>query len=248
MKGNKKYFRFGIICGLVCIVFGITMYFLLDNLKTMQAGYEQNDSEGYFVIDFINNQLGISEASPNIDIATSQGYVTLLWAIGETWHFTTSPITPVSFSAWENINYDATYMNADDILVSILDCSGNVIGWYDNLNLISNEIDISALSASTYPCIKAKTTLTNNMNIPPSINTLTVNWMSLSQYLLILEWNSFFIPWQNNAFSLKYSLSYVDDQDVVIYAQLSDMTNGNITWYTPPYSQDLDMIFVSAEQ
>ncbi len=217
----------------------------------MESWYEQNNSEWYFSIDFLQDQGWLSQSHGDIIFNTTWGTVSLSGQQNLSSGFiVSSPINPVSFQSGWNIEFDiAQLANPDDIKIDILDCnSWTVIPGYSWLSLTANHVDISAIDPSAFACIYAKVKLFKHEEISPLINAIKITRTPLAQYLSILQAPDTINADEPFMVNLQYSLSYVDDIWAVAYISLPQKSQATITGYTTWYQQDLNPIFISAEQ
>jgi hypothetical protein len=216
-----------------------------------QARYIQNDNNGFFLLEFAQNQFGIQTWS-SITINTAAGTATMSSGSLSA-SVTTVQILPPSFSAWDTIQLTTTKPSNTTITVDILNCSGNTIAWYSALPYNSAGIDISSLNPTLYQCIQVKTNLwrLSSSTISPSLSKIKVNWSPLPLFLIKSSIDVSSPACESTTFNVRFSVNYVDEQNVVVWAQLpmsSNITGSRVYNYSGGYGQfpSLDPTFIDA--
>jgi len=74
-----------------------------------------------------------------------------------------------------------------------------------------------------------------------------VSWEPLAQYLITTSGPEKFTAGTIATLQVRYSLSYVDDNNVFLYSQIPSTTNSRISSNTSSYNQNLNLSFVSAD-
>jgi uncharacterized repeat protein (TIGR01451 family) len=219
--------------------------------KDVEAKFTQDNNNGYYDLDFRDNETGLEPPEhgkrSNVSIDTQSG-VANLTLTDQDGYFTTSTITPSSFANWKDIEIEGIYNHPNDVLVSLLDCSGNLdpISDFQNIPLNQNKIDISSLDKNTYGCIKVRLDLSSQNTVKPVINNLRVNWNPLPVFLIKHSTDSEVQAGQKIVYQVNFSTSFADAAGTVIWVKLPNIDDGTIKDFDPSYGQDLTPTFTSA--
>src|SRR4051812_14483309 len=96
------------------------------------GSFVQNESSGYFFIDFNGNQQGIlSNGAPfreRISVDTILGKAQIQSGFTEG-YFTTAQIKPISFNSWDRIIINANMQSPNDLKVTLHDCPAAPSVW-----------------------------------------------------------------------------------------------------------------------
>lgn len=226
-------------------------------LPSSEASYIHNNNIGFFLVDFLDNEEGIVSASDplrdNIEIDTLTGTAMIedqnlpdpLLPAG---YFTTANVQPSSFQQWNSVELKANYSQADDISVTIYDCQSTpaVIPGFDNQPLIGGRVNISTIDPSTYSCLRVRVNLEKNGAISPQVSEVKATWTPLPVLLVGIDGDTAVQSGNGIQYSIRYSVSYADDNGVVVWAELPQEDRGSITNFTPSYNQKIEPVFVSA--
>jgi len=139
------------------------------------------------------------------------------------------------------------YSNEWEIKVSVLDCTWSTLSWYNKITRDWIDIDISQISNTGYNCLKFRVDMQQLWTRPPSLEEINTTRKPLPVFYNTIEWQTWSIVWEESTLILKYSLSYLDDNDSILYIELPSKLNWLITGYTISYNQNLDIEFISAE-
>jgi hypothetical protein len=101
--------------------------------------------------------------------------VSITASVNSTTGTATIPLTPSDLKKWGNVKFDATFPVGGSVKCAILDSSNNVLKADVTATAGTNYLDISDISATTYPSIKAKVTLNrvSTSDTTPSIKEST---------------------------------------------------------------------------
>jgi uncharacterized repeat protein (TIGR01451 family) len=148
-------------------------------------------------------------------------------------------IAPPSFDAWEQVCLDATFSANTDLRISILDASNNsVIPGYANLDMstldINGCLDISGISATTYPEIKVRIDHIRGTTTP-LVKQLQVKWNPLTVLLFDKEAPVEVLAGQTFRYKLRISANFVNARDVVLYDQLPRSSDNTVLYETGEY-------------
>lgn len=220
----------------------------------IQAGltfgtYYQNESSGYFLVDFNGSEQGIVSAGDpereNITVDTIAG-IAGITDPETSGFFTTNEIEPASVDSWDKITMVANHADiaGSDVTITVNDCSGNNLIPATPFDLIAgvNGIDISSIS-NTETCIKVRVDLAEYNSINPTIDWLKVKWNPEPVYLLSMPAPSNASAGSSVNFSIGYSVSYVNDTNTIIWAPLPTAVGGT---FTGAFNQTLETTFISA--
>ncbi len=192
--------------------------------------------------DGYSDGLGIS-SSTNVTVDGSAGVVKLVSG-ATSGNYTTVDVIPTSFRAWKEITLSGDYASASDILVDVLDGSGNVIAGYSNLSILT-PIDISGISADTYDKLKVRVKLNKSGAVAPSVDELKVSWDPLSYILLDKSAPDTEPAGDIISYHIRYSVNFVKASELVIWDKLPNQGDGSVVLPTD-YGQDDSSTFVSA--
>jgi large repetitive protein len=215
------------------------------------ADFQQSDGDGYFNIDFKNSQAGIAADGPpwrsNINVNTSAGTAGLTTA-ATSGYFTTGEIRPLSFRAWDKVEITANVSDARDMKVSVYDCSAvpTPVAALQNLTATGGIVDISSLSAASYPCLRVKVDLATNGPVRPVIDNLRVSWDELPVFLVAHSGTPTSPVGTKLDYQVKYSVNYSDEDGVVVWVPLPQIDRATVTDFTAAYSQTPNPTFVAA--
>ena len=178
--------------------------------------------------DSYNDQLGIS-ASTNVQLNVFNGSVALMWGL-TSGSMTTTEIKPPSYDAWETVCLQGTYSSTSQFTVDVLHGTNNAV-LLTGLSMDANGcFDISSLPA-TLPSIKVRVNfIQGGSPVSPILNELEVSWNPITQ--LLLDKGTRFETVQAGglfAWRIRYSVSYVEGLDVLIWDQLPTVANGGVT-------------------
>jgi uncharacterized repeat protein (TIGR01451 family) len=228
------------------------IYPIFGYVQFAEASFAQNNSLGSWNVDFNNNQQGVApDGAPlrqNITVDTTSGIAKI--TTGQTaGYFHTTTVAPNSFTAWDKVTVDATYSAANDVRVSLTDCATptpNAIAGFQNMTLGPGGIvNISGLS-NTYTCIKTRVDLVDSGGPRPVINDVKVTWVPLPVFLVSHTVQPTRAVGDTLVYAINYSVSYVTDPAVIVWAELPSVAAGTVTNYTAGYGVTPDPTFVSA--
>jgi uncharacterized repeat protein (TIGR01451 family) len=228
------------------------IYPIFGYVQFAEASFAQNNSLGSWNVDFNNNQQGVApDGAPlrqNITVDTTSGIAKI--TTGQTaGYFHTTTVAPNSFTAWDKVTVDATYSAANDVRVSLTDCATptpNAIAGFQNMTLGPGGIvNISGLS-NTYTCIKTRVDLVDSGGPRPVINDVKVTWVPLPVFLVSHTVQPTRSVGDTLVYAINYSVSYVTDPAVIVWAELPSVAAGTVTNYTAGYGVTPDPTFVSA--
>ncbi len=218
------------------------------------AGYTQNDNLGTFRVDFNGNQQGIvSQSDPlrsNIDVDVVAGKAKIASGFNSGF-FTTAPIQPASFSSWDKIKISPLVMSTqNDIKGSLYTCdpvpifiAGFSVPAVFNA---AKEINISSLNPVLYPCVRARFDMTKTTGASPELDWVEVSWDPLPVFLITENVQTNVDAGDRFTVSINYSVSFVDSNGTVIWAELPTSANGTITNFTAAYNQNPSINTVSS--
>lgn len=222
------------------------------------ATFTQNDNQGFFLIDFNNNQDGIVSASEtdlrqNIDVDIVAG-VAKLSSGATSGFFTTAEIRPASFTQWDYIRVIApVFSSIQNITGSLYTCDATpvAIPGYQNMQFAGTNliVSISSLSTTTYPCIRVRVDMINqtgNDGLSPILDSIRVSWDPKPLFLVSVSTPPSIQAGGVYSATVSYSNSYVDATGVVVWMELPTYLNGSITNYTSAYNQNPQTSFSSA--
>jgi len=251
----RKRVLFGVIFSMIFagVISYVSQNWLTVEVETL-ASYEQDNNNGYFLVDFLNNQSGIAAEGSlerdNINVDTQVG-VAELADDTQPGYFTTVEIRPVSFRKWEEIEIVGNFASGDDVAVSLYDCgepnpSPIPPGDLPEMALIGGRIDIGLLNKESYACIRVRVDLNNGTGIAPIVDDVKITWTKLPVFLISESVTSEVLSGDNITYVINYSSSYADDSNVVIWSRVPTVGNGGISNYTVGFGQDLGVMFESA--
>ncbi len=239
----------------VAIITMVIFSGIIGCINYARAAFVQNDSEGFFNVDFQSNQQGVAAGgSPvlernNISVDTFAGNLQLQ-AGQASGHLMTTSVTPTSFSAWGKVVIDATYSNSTDVLVSLYDCAGtpNPVVGYQNMTLDNNgEVDISALSIAN-GCLRPRIELAETVSSPrPLVDNFRITWSPLPVFLTNVLSNPTQDVGETLTYSIRYSVSYASSAGVVVWVPIPRVATSTVTTFTPAYAQSPNPTFVAAD-
>ncbi|HSO83818.1 hypothetical protein, partial [Thiocapsa sp.] len=185
--------------------------------------------------DDYNDSLGVASVAQT-EVNTAAGIVQLEsgQASGS---YRTVTIRPNSFSAWGALTLQANYSAVGDLQVEVLDPADTVLlGGPVNY---AGPIDLSSLSAATYPELRVRVTLTAGAT-RPTVSQLNVTWTPKSFILLNKKAPEEVQAGQQINYRINYSVAFVGATDLVVWDTLPAMT------YPADFGQNDNVTFVSA--
>ncbi|YCM45720.1 SdrD B-like domain-containing protein [Verrucomicrobiaceae bacterium 227] len=157
--------------------------------------------------------------------------------------YTTVRIKPTSFDAWGNLTLDGIWSATNDVQVTILD-SSNGDAVVSGPTPYTGPLSLAGLDPVTYPELKVKVSLTEGA-VKPSITKLVVDWNPISQLLIDKLAPGSVLAGRQISYRVRYSVSFVQAEDLVIYDQLPHTDDGTMT-YPVDYGQNDNLSFVTA--
>jgi hypothetical protein len=106
-------------------------------------------------------------------------------------------------------------------------------------------INVASLSSS-YTCVKVRVDLNDSGGPRPVVNDVKMTWIPLPVFLLSHTAQSTRSVGDTLVYVINYSVSYVTDPGVVVWAELPSVANGTVTNYTASYGVLPNPTFVSA--
>jgi uncharacterized repeat protein (TIGR01451 family) len=252
LRGSGKIIRF--LQSTLLIAF---VLFQVGEALVAFGEYTQNNNTGSFFLTFKNNDQGLVndlQLDTNGDIMRQDitvDTVSDFLKIADTkssGFFTTIEIHPSSFQDWDKIYVDANASLSDSIKVTVYDCPAdigvNMISGYSNIPLPDDGIiDISGIDNNTHPCIQLYVSLNVGV-VRPTIDSIKVTWDPLPVYLISESAQASVLAGDQINYSINYSISYVDDVQTVVWAELPSVSNSCsptaltcITNFNPAYGQ-----------
>ena len=222
--------------------------FSLAKLMPTHADITQNNNTGQMTINFTGNNpwAGISNSN-NVNIADG-----VLRATDPTQnaYLVTSEIRPTSSGGWGNLTIAGTWTNADNVRAMILDCAtGQPVSLPGNVEpgvpvSQSGQWALNAAALQSVACIQIKFNLLapTPPDQPPSLTQIGISWQPQAVLLARLTAPATVQAGQNINYKISYSVSFVDSQNVVIYAPLPTASN-----QTPAFGQNLGLVFDMAD-
>jgi len=236
---------------MVFFVIGIICNFHKLNFPT-EASYTHDNNNGFFSVNFLGSEEGIvSSANPlrdNIHIDTLAGTARIEDLLTPAGYFTTVNIQPSSFRNWNELEVTGTYQNADEVLATVYNCSETPvsIAGYDQVQLTANKLNISGIDKNTYPCVRVRLDLARSGSIEPIVTQVKVTWNPQPHLLVSLLGQNTVQAGDSILYQVRYSVSNVNDNGVVIWTILPTTVNGGVTDYTSAYSQTVDPTYVTS--
>jgi hypothetical protein len=250
-NSKQRFIRLTSRIGALVILFGMSGNMIVPLMipKPAEASFSQNNSTGTWDVNFNNNQQGVApDGAPlreniTIDPAAGIAKITPTFSSG---YFNTVAVSPNSFTAWNKIIVDATYSNSADVRVSLYTCANTPISGYQNMTLgAGGIIDISTLPTS-FSCVKARTDLFDSGGPRPIVNDVKITWTPLPVFLITHSAGTTRPVGGGIVYAINYSVSYVDDTGIVVWAPLPRVADGTVTNYTVSYGITPDPTFVKA--
>ncbi|MDO4773865.1 MAG: hypothetical protein Q4A37_01940, partial [Candidatus Saccharibacteria bacterium] len=219
------------------------------------AQYNQDDNSGQWQLTF-QNRAGIF-SQKDVLVDGQKAHVTVNQGVqGE---LITSTITPSSSYGWRHIAVTGTWSHHDHAKIQLLSCSAAPtplpqqdtadIRGGDNaagFTLEGGQLDISSLDSEKYPCLQVKLLLSSDQTNPaPIIKKISASWKPKTVFLISAAAQEKITTSQAISYKVDYSVSYVDDTNIVVYLPAPKAMNGS---FTPDYNQDLTVSFRSATQ
>ena len=193
--------------------------------------------------DLYNDNLGVQAVQQTV--VDGQAGVVKLVAGQTSGDFTTVRIKPPSFGAWGKVTLDGTWAAPADVTVTLLDSShGDAVISGFNAVPYTGPLNISSLSVSAIPEIRVKVGLSQG-TVAPVITSLKATWTPISVLLIDKKAPAEVQAGQQIVYRVRYSVSYVEAQDVVVWDRLPNTAQATMT-YPLDYGQDDNVTFVSA--
>ena len=191
--------------------------------------------------DNYNDSIGISAVNQTVVDATA-GVAKL--ATGQSsGDFTTVVIKPTSFDAWGQLTLQGSWSAPANVQVSVLDpLNGDAVVL--GPQSYTGPISLASLSATTYPELKVRVALTAGAT-RPEISRLRATWNPISRLLVDKTAPATVQAGETITYRLRYSVSYVDAQDLVVWDRLPHTAQGTMT-YPTDYGQNDNLTFVQA--
>ena len=231
-----------------------------------EAAYLQNDSDGFYYVDFIGNDAGVvpnggfGGISSNYLSNNIAGTVSIDPAGGNTATVSTIEVKPNSLDGWDKVELEATYSNTNAVKINLLTCENHPspntpISGFQNLTLSGGVANISSLNhipPTGYDCIRVQVVMDNLAGSIPSpvVSKIKVSWVPLPVLLIDHLTPAQVEVGQTIVNTVRLSVSYAEACDVVAYAPLPEtgVTNPDnyIDNYTPSYGQNPNPSFIEA--
>lgn len=196
--------------------------------------------------DSYTDELWISDQS---NVITSEWSVSLSACDGSisNWSFTTTPITPRSFSSWKKLEIDWVFGNSTLPSIDILDKDGSIIVSHNDVNSI---IDISGIEAYLYPTIKVRINFNySSSEACPSITNMKITFEPESVVITDISAPESIDAGNNLVYRLRNSVNYVSAKWLVIFAELPQLSGSENNVVLPDwYTSSPNPTFVSATQ
>lgn len=213
------------------------LFLFLLSIPTVLANYTQDDSQGFFLVDFNGNQQGLEPVGPfrnNVTINTLPGTATL--SSPNPGYVSTSTVSPASFTAWDKVELAGNWASTSAVSVTLLDCSSTPtpISGFTNLPLVGTSVDISSLNKVTYPCVRAQINM-NPEDPSPVLDSVKVSWDPLPVFLITNSCNPTVKVGDQLSVTINYSVSYAEDNGVIVWSELPTVAAGTVTNFTGAY-------------
>lgn len=219
--------------------------------KAKASSFKGND---YFLVDFKDSEDGIVGSNAgiqwrqNISVDTSAGFASLSDP-NSPGYFTSVEVRPASFKEWKTLKFQSQNVSTNtSLLASIVECGNTPTQIIAPAFYANGEIDLTNISPVQYPCLRVRFDLLSSNGIAPRVGSFRLDWTTLPVYLTALDCPTQELSGKSITCSLKYSLSYVNDTNTVIYTVLPKKTDNTVTDFTPGYNQNLDMQYLSSNK
>ncbi len=232
------------------------------------AAYMQDDDAGTFVVDFTDSLGFLPDGLPfREDILHDTAADTLTLADNDDdGFFTTVTIIPESSRQWEDLTINGT-QNGGTVDATILDCAGATLAGPISMTL-GTPVDLNAQGLTPYDpvtnttgdeCIQVQVALGRSATDAPApvVSDVVVEWDALPIFLVDIEAEyATRALTSEQIFTVRYSVSHVEDPAPVLYVELpQDPTTADgdyVGAVEPPIGydlpgEDLTANFVSAK-
>lgn len=228
----------------LCRLLPVALLFVASAATPLRAGPVVDQNAGYS-LDAYTDNTGIASAS-QVQVAGGTVSLAPLQTAG---HYITGPIIPTSFFGWDKLTIVGNYGALSDLMAEVLDQGGNPLVPPMPPQPVSAPISLASLNLllGPVPAIRIKVYFNKSGLVAPSVDSLRVTWVPKSHLLLDKQGPATVQAGGSIVYGIRYSVSYVAAQNLVIYDTLASGAAGTLV-YPTQYGQNDDLMFVTANK
>ena len=204
-----------------------------------------NNNDGTWKDEY-NDSVGVDESN-NLSFNVFAGVVELI-PTSDTGDLMTVPIEPPSFYNWETICLDITVGSGASVTLSVLDgVTETPVAGFNGLPVdpAAPCFDISSINITNHPTLRIQLDVSRAAGLPsPVIKQLDVTWDPKSVLLVDKEAPVTVAAGAGIVYQLRYSVNFVQAENLVIYDTLPHTTDGTVI-YPTDYGQNDNPTFGS---
>ena len=217
----------------------LALLLLMSAAASLRAGPVVDNNAGYFFDNYADN--GGIFSSSQVQIAPP-GTVSLS-SPNASGNYRTAEIVPTSFDQWGLLTIVGSYGALNDLRAEVRSEDGLTV--LIAAQPVNVPINLSGLSPALVPGIRVQVYFNKSAAVAPTVDSLRVTWRPVSRLLLDKQGPATVQAGETIGYDLRYSVSYVEGQNLVIYDTLASGVAGTLV-YPVAYGQNDDISFVSA--